>query len=74
MEIQIQSIHFNADKKLIKTLMDKTDAIVNIAAETHVDRSIAAPWPFVESNTIGAVTLFEAAKEQEKKEKFLLLY
>jgi dTDP-glucose 4,6-dehydratase len=56
-----------ADQKLIKNLMDETDAIVNIAAETHVDRSIADPWPFVNSNTVGAVTLFEAAKKQEKR-------
>jgi len=55
------------DKKLIKNLIDETDAIVNIAAETHVDRSIADPWPFINSNTIGAATLFEAAKKQEKR-------
>jgi len=56
-----------ANQKLIKNLMDETDAIVNIAAETHVDRSIADPWPFVKSNTIGALNLFEAAKEQRKR-------
>jgi len=56
-----------ADRNLIKKLVDKTDAIVNFAAETHVDRSIAEPWPFVNSNTVGAVTLFEAAKKQEKR-------
>jgi dTDP-glucose 4,6-dehydratase len=55
------------DEKLVKKLMDETDAIVNIAAETHVDRSIADPQPFVHSNTIGAVTLFETAKKQEKR-------
>lgn len=56
-----------ADRKLIKNLMDDIDVIVNIAAETHVDRSIAKPWHFVKSNTVGAVTLFEAAKKQEKR-------
>jgi len=56
-----------ADKNLINSLIDETDAIVSIAAETHVDRSIADPWPFVNSNTVGAVTLFEAAKKQEKR-------
>jgi dTDP-glucose 4,6-dehydratase len=55
------------DKKLVKNLTDETDAIVNFAAETHVDRSIANPWPFINSNTVGATTLFEAAKEQEKR-------
>jgi dTDP-glucose 4,6-dehydratase len=56
-----------ADRNLVKKLVDETDVIVNIAAETHVDRSIADPWPFINSNTIGAATLFEAAKKQEKR-------
>jgi dTDP-glucose 4,6-dehydratase len=56
-----------ADKKLIENLLNKTDVIVNIAAETHVDRSIANPWPFLYSNTIGAITLFEAARKHEKR-------
>jgi dTDP-glucose 4,6-dehydratase len=55
------------DKKLVQKIMNKADATVNIAAETHVDRSIADPWPFVNSNTVGAVTLFETAKKQEKR-------
>jgi len=56
-----------ADKELVRNLVDKTDTVINIAAETHVDRSIADPWPFVYSNTIGAVTLFEAAKKHSKR-------
>lgn len=55
------------DTKLIRQLIGETDAIVNIAAETHVDRSIADPWPFVNSNTVGAITLFEAARTQKKR-------
>lgn len=56
-----------ANKKLVNNLVSKADIAVNIAAETHVDRSIAEPWPFLHSNTIGAVTLFEAAKKHEKR-------
>jgi len=56
-----------ANKKLVNDLVNKADVIVNIAAETHVDRSIAEPWPFIHSNTFGAVTLFEAAKKHEKR-------
>jgi len=56
-----------ADKKLAKNLVNETNILVNMAAETHVDRSIADPWPFVNSNTIGAVTLFEAAREHGKR-------
>jgi dTDP-glucose 4,6-dehydratase len=38
------------------------DAIVNFAAESHVDRSISLAMPFVETNVVGAVTLLEAAR------------
>jgi len=50
-----------ADRKLIRKLAKEANAVVNIAAETHVDRSISEPWPFINSNTVGAVALFEAA-------------
>lgn len=56
-----------ADRKLLGNLIDKVDAVVNIAAETHVDRSIAEPWPFLNSNTIGALTSFEVAKKNGKR-------
>jgi dTDP-glucose 4,6-dehydratase len=38
------------------------DAIVNFAAETHVDRSIAAPDAFVTTHALGTYTLLEAAR------------
>ena len=38
------------------------DAVVNLAAESHVDRSIAAAAPFVASNVAGTVQLLEAAR------------
>lgn len=39
------------------------DAIVNFAAETHVDRSIEAPGSFVQTNVFGVYTLLEAARK-----------
>jgi len=39
------------------------EAIVNFAAETHVDRSIAAPDDFIRTNAVGTNVLLEAAKE-----------
>ncbi len=36
--------------------------IVNLAAESHVDRSIAGPAPFVQTNIVGTFTLLEAAR------------
>jgi dTDP-glucose 4,6-dehydratase len=40
----------------------KFDAVVNFAAESHVDRSISLALPFVETNVVGAVTALEAAR------------
>jgi len=55
------------DRELVKTLVNQTDVIVNIAAETHVDRSIANPQPFFESNTLGTFNLLEAARKADIK-------
>jgi dTDP-glucose 4,6-dehydratase len=41
------------------------EAIVNFAAETHVDRSIAEPGAFVSTQAFGTYTLLEAAREHE---------
>ena len=38
-------------------------AIMNFAAETHVDRSIDAPAPFVATNVVGTAALVDAALE-----------
>lgn len=48
---------------LMAQLVKDTDAIVNFAAETHVDRSIASPLSFVESNVIGVFTILEAIRK-----------
>ena len=40
------------------------EAIVNFAAETHVDRSIAGPQTFITTNLFGTHTLLEAARER----------
>ena len=41
------------------------DAVVNFAAETHVDRSIAEPDAFVTTHALGTYTLLEAARERD---------
>jgi len=38
------------------------DAIINLAAESHVDRSIEAPTPFITTNIAGTCSLLEAAR------------
>ena len=40
----------------------RPDAILHLAAETHVDRSIGTPWPFVRTNVNGTYVLLEAAR------------
>lgn len=39
------------------------DTIVHFAAESHVDRSIEGPAPFIQTNIVGTFTLLEAAKK-----------
>jgi dTDP-glucose 4,6-dehydratase len=43
------------------------DAVVNFAAESHVDRSILGPRVFVETNVVGTVTLLQAARDSGVK-------
>src|SRR5260221_7447883 len=38
------------------------DAVMHLAAETHVDRSIDGPAPFIDTNIVGTYTLLEAAR------------
>jgi dTDP-glucose 4,6-dehydratase len=38
------------------------DAVIHLAAETHVDRSIDSPTVFIETNVMGTATLLEAAR------------
>src|SRR3954466_5863485 len=47
----------------------KFDAVIHLAAESHVDRSISNPLEFVMTNVIGTVNLLNAAKELFKKDK-----
>lgn len=55
------------NKKLVEKLASDVDAIVNFAAESHVDRSISDPQPFIDSNIYGTYTLLEAIRRHKKK-------
>ncbi|MEY4874952.1 MAG: hypothetical protein RL708_101 [Bacteroidota bacterium] len=52
------------DEKFINELFNENnfDAVIHLAAESHVDRSILDPLQFVKTNVIGTVTLLNAAK------------
>ncbi len=53
------------DAALVNRLMREyeIDTIVHFAAESHVDRSILGPAPFIQTNIIGTFTLLEAARQ-----------
>ena len=56
------------------------DAVVNFAAESHVDRSIDSPEPFVQTNVIGTLRLLNASRlhwaklPEPKKSEFRFLH
>ena len=52
----------------------KPDGIFNLAAETHVDRSIDNPENFIQSNIVGTYNLLECFKEYSKKYKSKLIH
>ena len=63
------------DKKLKKIIFKfKPDGIFNLAAETHVDRSIDNPYSFVQSNIVGVFNLLECFKEYSKKYNSKLIH
>jgi dTDP-glucose 4,6-dehydratase len=63
------------DQALVEDLMDRyrIDTVVHFAAETHVDRSILDPHPFIQTNVVGTFTLLEAARKAWLVEKSLPL-
>ncbi len=46
------------------------DAVIHLAAESHVDRSITDPFEFARSNVMGTLTLLQTAKTFWKKEDY----
>ena len=63
-------LDINNKSKLLKIFKKyKPIGIFNLAAETHVDRSIDSPAQFINSNILGAFNLLEAFKKYSKKNK-----
>jgi dTDP-glucose 4,6-dehydratase len=52
------------DAEAVADAVQGCDAIVNFAAETHVDRSITEPDAFVNTHALGTYVLLEAARER----------
>jgi len=55
------------DEKLVDRLTKKCDAVLNFAAESHVDRSIDDASDFVRTNVHGVQVLLEAARKNKVK-------
>jgi dTDP-glucose 4,6-dehydratase len=51
------------DAEAVRSAIEGVDAVVNFAAETHVDRSIAEPDAFVQTHAVGTWVLLEAVRQ-----------
>lgn len=55
------------ERDLVSTLTREADAVIHAAAESHVDRSIAAPSEFVRSNVLGTQTVLDAVRRHGRR-------
>lgn len=55
------------NQNLVNKLVASSDAVLNFAAESHVDRSIKNPKLFIDSNIYGMYSLLEATRRYKKK-------
>jgi dTDP-glucose 4,6-dehydratase len=64
-DLEIRFVHGAIeDPVAVADAIEGCDAIVNFAAETHVDRSISGPEVFILTNMLGTQVLLEAARER----------
>ncbi|OUW67501.1 MAG: dTDP-glucose 4,6-dehydratase [Candidatus Pelagibacter sp. TMED202] len=67
-----KKIDINNKKEIMKILNRyKPHGIFNLAADTHVDRSISGSYNFIKNNILGVYNLLEAIKEYNKKVKLI---
>ncbi len=59
------------DPLVVSDLLTDVDAVVNFAAESHVDRSISGAIDFVKTNIVGVQVLLDAIKASGKSIRFL---
>ena len=59
------------DSELVGSLISEVDAVINFAAESHVDRSISGSTDFVQTNIVGVQILLDAIKSSGRKIRFL---
>ena len=59
------------DLRVVSELLKEVDAVVNFAAESHVDRSISGATDFVQTNIVGVQVMLDAIKASGRKIRFL---
>lgn len=59
------------DLSLVSALVEEVDAVINFAAESHVDRSIYGASDFVQTNIVGVQVLLDAIMASGKNIRFL---
>jgi dTDP-glucose 4,6-dehydratase len=59
------------DPQIVSSLIGEVDAVVNFAAESHVDRSITSAADFIETNVAGVQVLLDALNATKKKIRFI---
>jgi dTDP-glucose 4,6-dehydratase len=59
------------NSSLVTSLLGEVDAVINFAAESHVDRSISGAADFVQTNIVGVQVLLDAVKASGRKIRFL---
>lgn len=65
---RFQFVHGDiADAEVVGQLVPEVDAVVNFAAETHVDRSLLEPEAFARANVIGVMTLLDAVRRHGRR-------
>ncbi|MFC4606081.1 dTDP-glucose 4,6-dehydratase [Rhodococcus kronopolitis] len=63
---RIRFVHGDiTDAALVDELVGNSDLVVHFAAESHNDNSLSNPWPFVQTNIVGTVTLLEAVRKHD---------
>ena len=68
-------IDINNKSKIIYVIRKyKPVCIFNLAAETHVDRSIDSPFQFIHSNILGVFNILEAIRKNKKNKKIKLVH
>jgi len=60
-----------ADPAVVRPLVESTDAVINFAAESHVDRSILDPEAFLATGVIGVHVLLEACRVAPRRPRFV---